>query len=105
MTNFEKWRQYVKNSFSCGWHSNIPWHCILWFATADWWLRWPAWYRALMRRRFAVHGPRYGYIACPWCLLVRRKPNRVLPCDDACYRRRHIRALRGSRSQKKGSDK
>lgn len=94
MTTFEKWRTYFRLSWSCGRHSNIPWHCILWYATADWWLRWPQWYRALIAPRMATHGARYRYIPCPWCLLVRRKPNRVARCPDTCYRREWILARR-----------
>lgn len=95
MNLLSKWVQYAKNSVHCGRHSNIPWHCVLWYATADWWLRWPQWYRALIAPRMAsAHGMKYRYIPCPWCLLVRRKPNRVARCPDTCYRREWILARR-----------
>lgn len=92
--NFKKWLTYVDLGWHCGRHSNIPWHCILWYVTADWWLRAPQWYRALTTWRMSPHikGWRYGYIPCPWCLLVRRKPNAVVRCTDACRRRVWLRA-------------
>jgi hypothetical protein len=81
----------------CGWHSNIPWHCIVWYLFDYIVLNCPARYRGVMYQRL---GRTYGYIACPWCLLVRRKPNEVQRCSiDNCRRRKWVQAKRQARTK------
>lgn len=93
MTNFEKWVQYFKNSWHCGTHSNIPWHCVLWYATVDWWFQWPQSYREWVHKRVGY----CGYVPCPGCVLLRRTPNKVAKCPPKCKRREWLAAYRKAR--------
>ena len=96
VTNFQRWRKFFELSWICGRHSGIPWHCIIWYATGDWWFRAPPWYRVWATSRV---GPRYGYIPCPICALIRRKPNTVFRCSDSCARKLWLRAYRAKKAR------
>jgi hypothetical protein len=59
-------------SIKCGYRSNIPTCCIIFFETI-WYMKLGKWYNKLDGHNDYVH--------CPICLILKRS-NKIIDCDD-----------------------
>lgn len=89
--------RFAWHSIVCGRHSNIPWHCILWWLTGDVYLGWPMEYREWARR--VNLGRRAGYVQCPHCVVTKRVPNTVLRCGRECARKKWLYKRKEARNK------